>query len=318
MSYFVHPLGVCESTLVGAGTRIWAFAHVLPKAQIGVDCNICDHVFIENDVVLGDRVTVKCGVQLWDGIRLGHDVFVGPNATFTNDRFPRSKQYPQVFLPTIVETGASIGANATILPGLTVGQHAMVGAGAVVTRSVPPYAIVTGNPARIVGYVTSEQAHQEQTSQLLDKSQFDTQATRSQVSGVFLKEFPCFQDMRGSLTVGHFGQEVPFVPKRYFMVFDVPSKDVRGEHAHRVCEQFLVCVRGSLRVVVDDGHARQEFELSHSRQGLFLPAMVWASQYAYTQDAVLLVFASHGYDADDYIRSYHDFITLVRAKAPVA
>src|SRR6188768_3268196 len=106
---FVHPHALCESTAVGENTRIWAFAHVLPGASIGRDCNICDHVFIENDVVLGDRVTIKSGVQLWDGLRLGDDVFVGPNATFANDRFPRSKQYPEAFLPTIVADGASIG-----------------------------------------------------------------------------------------------------------------------------------------------------------------------------------------------------------------
>src|SRR6187431_1820384 len=140
--YFVHPQALCESASIGAHTRVWAFAHVLPGARIGADCNICDHVFIENDVVLGDRVTVKCGVQLWDGLRAGDDVFIGPNATFTNDQFPRSKQRPSEFLRTVVSRKASIGANATILPGVTIGQNAMVGAGAVVTRDVPANAIV--------------------------------------------------------------------------------------------------------------------------------------------------------------------------------
>src|SRR6476659_1999613 len=152
-SYFVHPQALCESQLIGPDTRIWAFAHVLSGAKIGAECNICDHVFIENDVVVGDRVTIKCGVQLWDGLRVGDDVFIGPNATFTNDRFPRSKVYPDSFAQTRVEDRVSIGANATILPGVTLGRNAMVGAGAVVTRSVPPNAIVVGNPARIVGYV---------------------------------------------------------------------------------------------------------------------------------------------------------------------
>lgn len=133
----IHPNALCESPNIGEGTRVWAFAHVLPEARIGRDCNICDGVFIENDVVIGDRVTVKCGVQLWNGIRLRDDVFVGPNATFTNDRFPRSRRRPEGFLTTIVEQGASIGANATVLPGITIGIGAMVGAGAVVTRSVP-------------------------------------------------------------------------------------------------------------------------------------------------------------------------------------
>lgn len=138
MTAFIHEKALCESTEVGTGTRVWAFAHILPGAKVGRDCNICDGVFIENDVVVGDRTTVKCGVQLWDGVRLGDDVFVGPNATFTNDLFPRSGQHPERYTPTIVEDGASIGANATILAGITIGRGAMVGAGAVVTRSVPP------------------------------------------------------------------------------------------------------------------------------------------------------------------------------------
>ena len=116
-----HPQALVESKAIGAGTRIWAFAHVLSGAVIGSDCNICDGVFIENEVVVGDRVTVKSGVQLWDGITLEDDVFVGPNATFTNDLRPRSKQYPSDFLKTVVRQGASIGANATVLPGITIG-----------------------------------------------------------------------------------------------------------------------------------------------------------------------------------------------------
>ena len=151
--FFRHPQSLCESTQIGAGTKIWAFAHVLPGARIGRDCNICDHVFIENDVIVGDRVTIKCGVQLWDGVRLADDVFVGPNASFTNDPFPRSKRHLAEHCRTVIGPGASIGANATILPGITIGSRAMIGAGAVVTRSVPPNAVVVGNPAKIVGYV---------------------------------------------------------------------------------------------------------------------------------------------------------------------
>lgn len=153
MAYFVHPQGICETSDVGEGTRVWAFTHVLAGARLGADCNICDHVFIENDVVVGDRVTVKSGVQLWDGLRIGDDVFIGPNATFTNDPFPRSKVYEHDVATTRVDSGASIGANATILPGLMIGERAMVGAGSVVTRDVPARAIVTGNPARVVGDV---------------------------------------------------------------------------------------------------------------------------------------------------------------------
>ena len=154
MKYFCHSHALVESTSIGSGTRIWAFAHVLPGAAIGSDCNVCDHVFIENDVIIGDRVTIKCGVQIWDGLRIEDDVFIGPNATFTNDLFPRSKVYPETFTRTFLRRGCSIGANSTILAGVTIGEQAMVGAGAVVTKDVPTGAIVVGNPARIKGYIS--------------------------------------------------------------------------------------------------------------------------------------------------------------------
>jgi|SRR4051812_24139635 UDP-2-acetamido-3-amino-2,3-dideoxy-glucuronate N-acetyltransferase len=149
----VHPSAQTEGATIGSGTRVWQFCVVLPDAQIGCDCNICAHVLIENDVVIGDRVTVKSGVQLWDGTRIEHDVFIGPNATFTNDRSPRSRK-PRRHLPvTRVRTYATIGANATILPGLTIGKGAMVSAGAVVTRDVSDHALMMGNPARRKGWV---------------------------------------------------------------------------------------------------------------------------------------------------------------------
>ena len=151
MDYFMHSHALVESRQIGKNTRIWAFAHVLPNASIGADCNICDYVFIENDVIIGNRVTIKCGVQIWDGIQLEDDVMVGPNATFTNDLYPRSKQ-PFELRRTVVKRGASIGANATILCGITIGEGAMVGAGAVVLKDVPPHAVVVGNPARIIRY----------------------------------------------------------------------------------------------------------------------------------------------------------------------
>lgn len=148
---FIHTHALVEpGATVGARTRVWAFTHLLPNAVIGSDCNICDHVFIENDVKIGDRVTIKSGVQLWDGITVEDDVFIGPNATFTNDIFPRSRHYPKTFSNTIVRQGASIGGNATILPGVTIGEGAMVAAGAVVTKNVPAGSVVIGNPARIV------------------------------------------------------------------------------------------------------------------------------------------------------------------------
>lgn len=149
MTANIHPMSDVQSPYIGEGTRIWQFCVVLPQARIGKRCNVCAHVLIEDDVVVGDDVTIKSGVQLWDGMRVGDRVFIGPNATFANDRFPRSRQTFEK-LETHIEEGASIGANATILPGLRIGKGAMVGAGAVVVEDVPAGAVVVGNPARIV------------------------------------------------------------------------------------------------------------------------------------------------------------------------
>jgi acetyltransferase-like isoleucine patch superfamily enzyme len=147
---FIHSTAEVQSAQIGARTRIWQFVVILPGAQIGEDCNICAHCFVENDVVVGNRVTVKCGVQLWDGLVIEDDVFIGPNATFTNDRFPRSRHRLADYPRTVIQQGASIGANATILPGVVIGVGAMVGAGSVVTRDVNAHTVVVGNPARYV------------------------------------------------------------------------------------------------------------------------------------------------------------------------
>lgn len=307
---FIHENALCESGEVGDGTRIWAFAHVLEGARVGADCNICDGVFIEGGAVVGDRVTVKCGVQLWDGIELEDDVFVGPNATFTNDRMPRSRQWLGEYPRTVVRAGASIGANATILPGLEIGIGAMVGAGAVVTRSVPPHAVVVGNPARIQGYVESPASEAPQAPPL------DADRSTLGVEGVHVQRFSEFSDLRGKLTAGEMPSEgIPFAPQRWFLVYGVPSREVRGEHAHRVCHQFLICVSGRVSVAVDDGTRRGEVLLDEPNVGVYVPPRVWASEYRYEDDAVLLVLASHPYDADDYIRDYDTFLAEVRGGA---
>lgn len=309
MTYFQHPHAIVEATKIGNDTRIWAFAHILPGAIIGEDCNICDHVFIENDVKIGNRVTVKCGVQLWDGVIVEDDVFIGPNATFTNDLFPRSKQYPDKFEKTILREGSSVGANATILSGVTIGRNAMVGAGSVVSRDVPPNAIVTGNPASVKGYVDSIKSRK---SLDMARSESDEGHKRDTgVTGVQVYRLPLVEDMRGNLTFAEYGQFLPFTIKRYFFVFDVPSREVRGEHAHRTLHQFLVCVKGSLAVVVDDGHNREEIILDSLQTGLYIPPMVWGIQYKYSPDAMLLVLASDVYDAGDYIRDYDEFLRIV-------
>ncbi|HJQ67360.1 MAG TPA: WxcM-like domain-containing protein [Blastocatellia bacterium] len=305
-SIFIHKLALIEQgARIGGRTRVWAFAHVLGGAVIGEDCNICDHVFIENDVVVGDRVTIKSGVQVWDGIRLEDDVFVGPNATFTNDNYPRSKQYPDRFLKTVVRKGASVGANATILAGVVIGANSMVGAGAVVTKDIPPHAIVKGNPARITGYVTSG------AKGVLDAARPIQAAEGETVAGARVFRMPLVTDLRGCLSFGQYDAHLPFVPRRYFIIFKVPSKEVRGEHAHRRLHQFLICVKGSCSVVVDDGSTRGELLLDSPEVGLHVPPMTWTTQYKYSEDAVLLVLASDVYEPEDYIRDYDEFMQAV-------
>ena len=152
---FVHPQGLCESTDVGVGTRVWAFAHVLDGAVVGADCNICDHAFIESGARLGDRVTVKNACLVWDGVTVGDDVFLGPNVVFTNDLRPRAaiRKSREELLPTVVQRGATLGAGVVVVCGTTIGEHAFAAAGAVIARDVPAHAMVAGNPAQRVAWV---------------------------------------------------------------------------------------------------------------------------------------------------------------------
>ena len=305
---FYHPKSIVETTSIGTGTRVWAFSHVLEGAVIGKDCNICDQVFIENDVVIGNRVTIKSGVQLWDGIRIEDDVFIGPNATFTNDRFPRSKKYPDSWPQTIIRKGASIGANATILPGLIISENSMVGAGSVVTKNVPRNAIVVGNPARINGYVDTPQSVVETPSLDFSSKEFE----QLPVKNAKIIKMPYVEDMRGSLTFGEINKHLPFQPARYFLVYDVPNFQVRGEHAHKKLNEFLICIRGTCSVALDDGQNRCEIQLNNPLIGLYVPPLTWRVHYKYSSDAILMVLASHIYDAEDYIRDYDEFVKFVR------
>lgn len=316
MEFFVHKNGICESSHIGKETKVWAFAHVLPGAKIGANCNICDGVFIENDVVIGDHVTIKCGAQIWDGITLEDNVFIGPNVTFTNDLFPRSKVYPDTFVKTVIGKNASIGGNATILPGIMIGENAMVGAGAVVTEDVPPNAVVIGNPARIIRYVGTQSIHEEMVvvSGADEKNEYKNLGVTNGKEPVALHMIPHFSDMRGALTPIEFEKDLPFIPKRQFMVYGVKSNKVRGEHAHRECHQFLVALHGQLNVIVDDGTNRKEICLDSPQKGLYMPPFIWGIQYKFSSDAVLAVYASHSYNNEEYIRNYEIFKKEVTSK----
>lgn len=288
---FIHASSEVQTKTIGIGTTIWQNVVVLEKAVIGCEVNICANAFVENDVVIGDRVTIKSGVYLWDGIEIENDVFVGPNASFTNDRFPRSKQAQERVPKTKVLEGASIGAGAVILPGLTIGRKAMIGAGAVVTKSVPDFAVVVGNPARIVSYTN----HGQQSDSTFEKS----------------TPVKLVQDLRGDLIVAEVDSEVPFEIRRVFSIFNVPTKETRGQHAHKKCHQFLICIKGSVTVDLDDGQGTTTIQLDERGKGLHIPPMIWGTQREYSSDAILLVLASEKYQEDDYLRNYNEFLALV-------
>lgn len=244
---FIHSSSSIEDgAIIGHGSRVWQYCVILRGAVIGEDCNICSHCLVENDVRIGARVTIKSGVQLWDGIRLDDDVFVGPNVTFTNDPFPRSKKRPERYKETVVEAGASIGANATILPGLRIGSGAMVAAGAVVTGNVPAHSIVGGNPARIMGY---DAPHPVVIGVGVAGQKEKCGKTPCGVEIVSLKKV---EDARGDLVPIELDDKFPFPVSRLFFITNVPNQRVRGEHAHRQCHQLLVSLQGSVSVAVDD------------------------------------------------------------------
>lgn len=212
----------------------------------------------------------------------------------------------------VVRENARLDTACLIAEGVTIGQGAWIRAGSVVLRSIPPNAIAEGNPAQVVGYVNRAAPYQRPDPRLIDVQSFSALSRPTRVpldvGGSALYLMRCVNDSRGSLTVGEVPTEVPFSPARYFAVFGVPSAELRGEHAHKECHQFLICLHGSCRVLLDDGEKRCEVTLDRPDIGVFMPRMIWGTQYRYSPDAVLLVFASRPYEADDYLRTYDDFL----------
>lgn len=224
---------------------------------------------------------------------------VGPRVTLAGDGI-------------VVRSHVRLDAACVIGEYVTIGQGAWVRAGAVVLRSVPANAIVEGNPAQVVGYLHGNTAQVQSAPKLIDVDSYKDLDRPARIpldvgdSALYLMRR--IVDARGSLTVGEVPTEVPFTPARYFAVFDVPTVELRGEHAHKECEQFLICLHGSCRVLLDDGKQRCEITLDGPDIGVFMPAMIWGTQYRYSPDTVLLVFASRTYEADDYLRTYDEFL----------
>lgn len=215
----------------------------------------------------------------------------------------------------VIRSNARLDPACVIAEGVTIGQGAWVRAGAVVLRSIPPNAIVEGNPAQVVGYVDRATQEQRPDPRLIDVQSFGSLARPARipldVGGSVLYLMRRVSDTRGSLTVGEVPTEVPFAPARYFAVFGVPSIELRGEHAHKQCQQFLICLHGSCRILLDDGERRCEVTLDRPDMGVFMPEMIWGTQYRYSPDAVLLVFASRPYESDDYLRTYDEFLAEI-------
>lgn len=248
-----------------------------------------------------DDCLIPESAQIDDGVEIGHRVILAGDGI-------------------VLKRKARLDAGAIIAEGVTVGQGAWVRAGAVVLSTVPPNAIVEGNPAQVVGYVDGIANQYRPKPRVVDSDGFAKLPRPARVplevgkSALYLMRR--VTDTRGALTVGEVPTEVPFTPSRYFAVFDVPSVELRGEHAHKQCQQFLICLHGSCRVLLDDGQHRCEVPLDRPDMGVFMPEMIWGTQYRYSSDAVLLVFASRPYEADDYLRTYDEFLAeLERCQA---
>jgi len=280
-------------------------ANIDPKATIGPGCNIAAGAVIGPGVELRSQVTIGEGALL-RGCTVGDGCDIAPGCVLIGTDNGSGKRL-------VLEAGVVVLAGAIVSEPVLIGTGARIQPGAIIVRDVPPHAIVAGNPSQIVGYTLSSNADRPK--------RFDNPATQapstvpSRVCGVTLHRFPKVLDLRGNLTVGEFGRTVPFEPKRYFMVFGVPNAEIRGEHAHRECKQFLICAKGHCSVLADDGAEREEFLLDDPSVGLYLPPLTWGVQYKYSADAVLLVFASHFYDSAEYIRSYKEFRTLTSERS---
>ena len=271
---------------------IAATARLHPGAVLGPFVEVGEHVTLESGV------TVDGHVRLPPGLTAARDARIGAGAVF------------EAGAPIRLEAACRVGAGAVIAAGVVVGAGAVVAPGAVVLRPVQPFAEVAGNPAAVCGFASTVPP----VRAVAAASDGGYSVRGTTVRGVTVHTMPFFHDPRGDLTVGEFGRHLPFQPRRYFITFDVPNASLRGEHAHRRCAQFLICVRGSCAVVADDGRNREEFLLDRPVVGVHVPPMVWATEYKHSPDSTLMVFASDFYDPDDYIRDYQEFLRLAESR----
>lgn len=285
-------------------------AHCLidPEADVADSAVFGDYVSVVKGAFVGENALVHGFTQVWEAVRIESEVALEGNVVLQRQRSNDGAV-------TVFRKGCVIGAGAVIHHGITIGEGALVKPGSVVEQDIPPYAIVSGFPARVIGYVENVDGGGKSAWHLQATFPSSPAVTPLGVGGVTMHRLKRVCDPRGDLSVGEFSRDIPFEPKRYFLVFNVPSEKTRGAHAHHKCHQFLICVRGSCAVVVDDGKSRCEVLLESPDMGVHLPPLTWGIQYKYSSDAVLLVFASEYYESSDYIRDYSEFSKLIAGRS---
>jgi UDP-2-acetamido-3-amino-2,3-dideoxy-glucuronate N-acetyltransferase len=308
----IHKTAEVFAKKIGTGTIVWQNTVILKNAIIGKNCNINCNCFIENDVKIGNSTTIKSGTYLWDGVSVGNNVFIGPNVTFTNDKYPKSKKKPKFLLKTIIEDDVSVGAASILMPGIKLGRGSIIGAGSLVTKSVPSYVVVAGSPAKIINYINNIKKNKKIS--ILPEKNLKYQKKDITIEKVSISNLKTVSDIRGDLSVGDFQGDIPFKVKRFFLISKVPNEKIRGEHAHYKCHQYIICTKGSCSITLDDGKKRFSLNLNSPSKGLYIPPKIWSIQYNYSPDASILVFASHKYDPKDYIRDYNIFLKTVYKK----
>ena len=290
--------------------NISQLAVIRDGAILGKDVSLGDYVVVYPGARLDDGCTAEGFTQLWAGVHLQAGTRLGPGVTLERSAVSEDHESSTTF-----GTNCNVGAGVIVHQGVSIGEGVVITPGSVVAQNLPPYAIASGSPARVIGYVENLPI-QGTLQQWPIHIEFpvDNAVTHIGVGEVTLHRCKLVRDPRGDLSVGEFPQDIPFDPKRFFLVFNVPSEKTRGEHAHHHCHQFLICVKGSCSVVVDDGLSRCEVKLDSPDLGIHLPPLTWGIQYKYSTDAVLLVFTSDYYDVSDYIRNYSDFVAITTDK----
>jgi UDP-2-acetamido-3-amino-2,3-dideoxy-glucuronate N-acetyltransferase len=278
-------------------------SYISPRVCIDAGATVGPNCYIDGDIAIAKGAVLLGGITLIGALEIGENCTLEPGVCIANDYHNTGA----VATPAAITIGPNvhIGAGSVLVCGISIGMNARIAPGTIVSRCIPPYAIVQGNPGVIIGYSSGGDSDRAYAPVLTTD---EPGVYTCSIAGVTIHRFKRIRDLRGDLSVGEFSRNVPFRPMRYFLVYDVPSEETRGEHAHRECQQFLTCVAGSVTVVVDDGVNREEILLNSPTLGLYVPAGVWAIQYKYSADGVLLVFASNYYDPDDYIRDYGEYL----------